>query len=136
MCNRRPVLVAVSCLSCNDRGVDSVGRSEEQRLLCSVIPLVQLSRSERATGDEARISKKSDAQRTLKFLAALGLSALMGLSAVDGLAGSVNYHGPRGRKVKVNDSGKVKVKGRHGGSVKVNGSSGKVKGRYGSSYSW
>ena len=97
-----------------------------------MIPLVQLSRSERATGDEARISKKSDAQRTLKFLAALGLSALMGLSAVDGLAGSVNYHGPRERKV--NDSGKVK--GRHGGSVKVNGSSGKVKGRYGSSYSW
>ena len=93
-----------------------------------MIPLVQLSRSERVTGDEARISKKSDAQRTLKFLAALGLSALMGLSAVDGLAGSVNYHGPRGRK--------VKVKGRHGGSVKVNGSSGKVKGRYGSSYSW
>ena len=72
----------------------------------------------------------------MKFLAALGLSALMGFSAVDGLAGSVKYHGPRGRNVKVNDSGKVKVKGRHGGSVKVNGSSGKVKGRYGSSYSW
>ena len=56
--------------------------------------------------------------------------------AVDAMAGSVNYHGPSGRKVKVNDSGKVKVKGRHGGSVKVNGSSGKVKGRYGNSYSW
>ena len=72
----------------------------------------------------------------MKFLSALGLSVLMGLSAVDAMAGSVNYHGPSGRKVKVNDSGKVKVKGRHGGSVKVNGSSGKVKGRYGNSYSW
>ena len=50
----------------------------------------------------------------LKFLVALGLSALMGLSAVEIMAGSVNY-GARGRKVNV--------------------SSGKLKGRYGSSSS-
>ena len=61
--------------------------------------------------------QKSDAQRTLKIPAALGLSALMGLSAVDAMAAGVN-DGARGRK------------------VKVNGSSGKVKGRYGSSLSW
>ena len=61
--------------------------------------------------------QKSDAQRTLKIPAALGLSALMGLSAVDAMAGSFDY-GARGRQ------------------VKVNGCSGKVKGRYGSSLSW
>ena len=103
-------------MSCNDRVVDSVGGPEDQRLFRSVIALVLLSRAERAIGNELGY-QKSDAQRTLKFLAALGLSALMGLSAVDAMAGSFNYFA-RGRQ------------------VKVNGCSGKVKGRYGSSLSW
>ena len=103
-------------MSCNDRVVDSVGGPEDQRLFRSVIALVPLSRAERAIGNELGY-QKSDAQRTLKFLAALGLSALMGLSAVDAMAGSFDY-GARGRQ------------------VKVNGCYGKVKGRYGSSLSW
>ncbi|QNI56143.1 hypothetical protein SynBIOSE41_03674 [Synechococcus sp. BIOS-E4-1] len=40
------------------------------------------------------------------------------------------------RKVKLNDSGKLKVKGRNGGSMKVNGSSVKLKGRHRHSHSW